>query len=84
MESSPQEIYKVDQLKAMMWVQNIWENMESSLIYICWNNTVLTSKCHVSNTEPISSMTPEQQSQELEKYSIVCYFFSSIQKHASA
>ena len=40
-EQNNDSAYDVDQITAMTWVQNIWQQLESTIMHNCWSRTGL-------------------------------------------
>ena len=55
------DLYKVDQLKAMKWIAEIWDELESTIVYNCWCTTGVSN-----GIESTESLHEEKEMNELE------------------
>ena len=52
-EKNSKSIYDVDQLRAMKWMKEIWEDLKEEIIFNCWCNTGLIARANsvLNNSE---------------------------------
>ncbi len=53
-------VYDVDQTTAMTWVQNIWQQLESTIINNCWSKTGLIGVSNSSSNLFQNTITREE------------------------
>ena len=65
-EQNATDIYKVDQLTAMQWIDEIWTKLDPSIVYNCWTKTGL-----IGNSDSSIPLDPDQ-------FSIQNYLLSNL------
>ncbi len=60
-------LYNVDQLTAMKWIREIWQNLDSTIIFNCWMKTgLISNNVNRAQTDDIPALCDPEKNEIIE------------------